>query len=237
MRRALETLLAAIMLSLLLTTDLAWGSVGGPSSLEVLGWDPVDRRVYVLEWLEDDSGDLPLLGYYLVDSDDPDRVIPVRGWARGEEWHARQVRFWARLDELRARLEPLEPVEPVGLELSERLLGVGPCPGLAHPELQASCRDLEVQLRWRGQERELRLLSWGSSDLVGAWAVPGGEHHLVVYTHLGHTYGQGYQQELSLLFGSPPKDHAGIAAGERPSGERGGQDRAAMREASGIRHY
>ncbi len=211
-----------LTLLLCLMPKQAQATVGGPSHIEVLGWDPVDRKLFVLEWFHDSSGRLPALGYYLLDEADP-RLVQVRSWYRDEEHDVQQTRFWERLEDLRARLQRLEPQEPLGLELRERLESVGPCPGIGELGLSAPCRLLEVELRWQGQQRSLRLHSWGQSDIVSSWSLPQTGHRLVLYSHLGHTHEIGYQQELPLLFAPSSPSHAApkralASAGEQESG-------------------
>lgn len=204
--------------------------------MEILGWDPVARKVFVAVHYEDDAQqDRPWLGYHLLDAEDPEHWVPDLDFHEATLGESGPDRVHDRLDELRRRLEPLTPVEPVGLEIRERLLAVDGCLGVPDAAMMAPCRDVQVQLHWQGQVRELRLTTWGQSDVVGAWEVPETGHRIVLYTHLGHTWEFGYQQELAVLFG-PDETRPRV---EFPLGpaleERSGG--VAARKVTNIRHY
>jgi hypothetical protein len=230
MTRWYHAVLFAILLCLLLITDVARATVGGPSAVEVLGWDPVARKIYVVTHHEDAARwDRPVLAYYLLDAEDPSVLVVDHAFHERTQGEPGPDRTSDRIDALRARLEPLVPVEPLGLEIRERLLAVEGCAGLPDPFFLAPCREVLVQLHWQGQVRQLQLTTWGMSDLVGAWEVADTGHRLVLYTHLGHTHEMGYQQEISLLF---EPDH-GLA--DRPTETP--TEELARREMTDSRHF
>lgn len=235
MARWYHAVLLAVLVCLLLVADLAQASVGGPSSVELLGWDPVARKVFVAVHYEDDSlQDRPQLGYYLLDAEDPERWIPDMDFQEATLGQGGPDPLHDRIDALRDRLEPMVPVDPIGLELRERLLAVEGCLGLAESAVLAPCRDVLVQLHWQGQIRELRLTTWGQSDVVGAWEVPETGHRVVLYTHLGHTWEIGYQQELAVLF--EPASPAPIRELELGPRDKGREEEVAWQQATSIRH-
>jgi hypothetical protein len=194
--------------------------------VDVLGYDAAQQRIYAAVHFDDpDAWDRPLLGYWDLDSDDPSLLLHDRDFEEQGLASSGPDDSYDRLEALRDRLEPLTPVETVGLELRERTLGVDRCAGPRDPGLLAPCRQVQVELHWLDQVRRLELTTWGMSDLVGAWEVPSTGHRVVLYSHLGHTHEIGYQQELAVLF--EPADDDAQAAG--PS-ERASQG-------SAIRHY
>jgi hypothetical protein len=226
MTRWYHAVLLAVLLCLLLVADVARASMGGPSAVEVLGWDPVERKLFVVFHSDDaEHWARPQLAYYLLDDDDPFRPIMDHRFDEDPGADRPPYPTLDRIEELRARLEPLSPVDPVGLELRERLLSVSGCSGLPDPIHLAPCRRVEVRIHWLGQVRELELDTWGMSDVVGAWEVPTG-HRLVLYTHLGNTHEQGYQEEIAVLFGPERSEELGT---------RGA--RFTERDTTKIRHF
>lgn len=237
MTRWYHAVLLAILLCLLLITDVARASVGGPSAVEVLGWDPVERKLFVVEHFDDsESEDNPVLSYYLLDGDDPALAVPDRAFEEATSGDPGPDRTQDRIEALRARLVPLEPLEPVGLELRERLLALDACAGIPDPGFLPPCREVLVQLHWRGQVRELQLTTWGMSDVVGAWEVPDTGHRLVLYSHLGHTWEAGYQQEIAVLFEPEPTREDGENRG-RPRTIAQPTEELVRFDVTNIRHY
>ncbi len=230
MSRWIHAVLLAILTCLLLVTDVARASEGGPSSVELLGFDPVDRQIFAAIHYDDpDAWGHPALGYWALDSDDPGLLVLDHSFDDGAQAAAGIEGTTARMDALRDRLEPLVPVDLVGLELRERQLAVDRCHGAVDPGLLAPCREVLVQLHWLGQVQELQLTTWGMSDLVGAWEVAETGHRVVLYTHLGHTWELGYQQEVAVLFEPQPGAEDGASAGQI--------EQVAQRDVTKIRHY
>ena len=201
MTRWFHAVLLAILTCLLLVADVTQATVGGPSSLELLGWDAVERKIFVAIHFDDpDAWDHPALGYWQLDAADPGELVLDHAFDEAGLAEGGPDRTLDRIDALRQRLDPLSAVDLVGLELRERQLSIDRCHGLTDPALHAPCREVLVQLHWQGQVQELHLTTWGMSDLVGAWEVPETGHRVVLYSHLGHTWEIGYQQEVAVLF-------------------------------------
>ncbi|GAA5585591.1 hypothetical protein Acal01_00723 [Acinetobacter calcoaceticus] len=55
-----------------------YATVGGGQTIEVLGYQEKDKKLYVLRHYEDGRGRLPQLYYYLLNSKSPDKLIEVR---------------------------------------------------------------------------------------------------------------------------------------------------------------
>jgi hypothetical protein len=188
--------------ALLLAPASAAADPGGTIAIEVLGWDPVDRKVFVAEHVQEAGLWLPpAIFAFLLDAEDPSLLVHLDDPA-----DLTALPGGGDLRALRRRLEPLLPVEPVGLEVRERLMASGPCAHVPTPEWQPPCREDRVQFSWLGQVQELRLVGWGGSDVIGAWAVPGTDFHLVVHSYLATGGVLGLPQETALLF--HPVEHA-----------------------------
>ena len=177
----------------------------------------------------------PELGYWMLDAADPSQLVMDHEFQDADLGAAGPDRTLDRIDALRARLQPLTAVDIVGLELRERQLAIERCLGVMDPGLMAPCHEVLVQLHWLGQVRELHLTTWGMSDLVGAWEVPETGHRVVLYTHLGHTWEIGYQQELAVLFEpAAPVAPAAIAPGTPSVGDK--VDELVRYDMTTIRH-
>ncbi len=224
MKRWIDAFLLAILACLLLIADVSRASAGGPSTVDLLGYDPAQHRIYAAVHFDDpEAWDHPLLGFWDLDSDEPGRLVHDLDFEEAALAEPGPSQSLDRIEELRARLEPLTPVGTIGLELRERTLSVDRCVGPRDPGLLAPCRQVMVELHWLDQVRQLELTTWGMSDLVGAWEVPTTGHRVVLYTHLGHTHEIGYQQELAVLFEpgearAEPQGDPGRRAHHQPSG-------------------
>jgi len=110
---------------LLVVPSLVWATHGGPELCEVLGWDPVDRKVFILRhnWSE---GDAPQTLVYF----DLKWTAQTGGWPCPKQtvvpWSRESVRgdltFPQRLNTIRKRLQPLKLVEPNRVMYESRVL-------------------------------------------------------------------------------------------------------------------
>lgn len=81
---------------------------GGPALIEVLGWNPETKHIYVLEYPWGETGSFPMVSYFDLKSTDPERRREV-AWNRPDaDYTDREL--GARLDTLRKRLKPLTPI-------------------------------------------------------------------------------------------------------------------------------
>jgi hypothetical protein len=55
-----------------------YATVGGPQTIEVLGYDSKDQKIYVMRHFEDGRGRLPQLYYYQLNSKKPAQLITVK---------------------------------------------------------------------------------------------------------------------------------------------------------------
>lgn len=98
-----------LLITLLVMAVTADATTGGPSSLEVLGWNPSTERIFFLSSNPEER----LVGYFDLRSNEPSRVKwmkwPVLGYEEETE-RLRRFRRWLR---------PLEVVNPTLLPLTE----------------------------------------------------------------------------------------------------------------------
>ncbi|MFH1469929.1 MAG: hypothetical protein ABIO70_36430 [Pseudomonadota bacterium] len=197
MLRSHHLLSLTLASSLLLCPSTAAADPGGSVALEVLGWDPVDGKVFVAQHIQEAGlWRSPVVGVFLLEAEDPSLLVSL-----DDPVDLADLPGGGDLRALRRALEPLEPVEPVGLEVRERLMASGPCADSPAPDWQPPCRDDRVRLAWLGQVQELRLTGWGGSEVLGAWAVPGTGFRLVVHSYLAQGGVLGQPLETALLFG------------------------------------
>jgi len=112
--------------------------------VEVLGFDPGDAKVYVLEHRHDESGELPQLSFWALAADGEPRRAQVRSWYTGDATTA-EAAFPERLKRLRARLQPLPATGAGGIELRVQQWDVRPCsaqPLGATAEQRSAAREL-----------------------------------------------------------------------------------------------
>lgn len=119
-------LVSFLLVALPALGSTAGATVGGPSTIEVLGFDPGDAKVYVLEHHHDESGDLPQLSFWALMGAPAGGRVRVRSWYAGDA-AAADASFPQRLATLRARLQPLPARGGEGVELRVQEWEVRPC--------------------------------------------------------------------------------------------------------------
>ena len=180
----------AVLLSLLLPCALA--TSGHPHEMSVLGFDPVDRKVFASSFAE-----TPVVYYLPVDG--PRDWILVESWPRGpREWET----TYERIEELKKRLEPLPEHSLVGLVLTESVQAIVPCPGVKEEGCLA--RQEHVTATLDGRSGAWTQISQGRSGALKAWELPTGDL-LMLYSHIGQLYEGGYQtHRAEVLRASAP---------------------------------
>lgn len=184
---------------------------GGPQLLEVLGYHPVEGRVYFLEHYHDDSGDLPQLLYMHTGGPHMGRIVPVRSWYEGAHMAPEAASFGAqqfttRLAELRAALEPMHRVAYHDWRLTTRVirrraLRVYP----DHPPI----RKFELRLRVAsksggtissiGAQTEVTAYLRPRAEVSAVYAIPNGHQHVAVLSYVGIPFEVGYEKNTALL--------------------------------------
>lgn len=172
------------MLALLLCAA-ATATVGYPSDVRVLGYDPVDRKVYTSSY-----GEWVQVSY--VQLDRPDHWVQVQSWYQGPDWESR---LEGRLAALEARLEPLPELDLTGLVIQETVTDVVPCLSFLDP---CTARQVDVRVSLGDHDASWTQLSWGASGVTAAWLLPTGDP-LILYSHIGRLYETGYQDQRAVV--------------------------------------
>src|SRR5207247_8105419 len=99
---------------------LAIASNGGPELAEVLGWDPVEKKVFFEITYVDESGRAPGIFYFDLNGRAPGRAQRV-AWSHVDTGNPD---YGSRLKVLRRRLKPLEPVLAPTIPESQKTVSV-----------------------------------------------------------------------------------------------------------------
>lgn len=177
----------------LLFASVCGATSGSSISVTVLGYEPVDNKVYVL--LE--GGEFPDLQY--VNLDQPSDWVRVESWMQGQDW---EQAFPARLEGLKARLTPLETRALTGLVIQESITAELPCPNV-DAEYHCLAQQTQVSIEdGSGHRAQWTHLSQGDSGVVRAWTLPN-QDLLVLYRHQGLFYEGGYSVERPVVLTLP----------------------------------
>lgn len=108
-------------LTLTLTTS-AFATVGGGQTLEILGYEPKDQKVYILRDYEDERGRTPQLYYYDLNAKDPAQLIEVKSiyinpLTNSVDHDQRWDEVTKSIDAIKQRLKPLHNVHSTHLHL------------------------------------------------------------------------------------------------------------------------
>ncbi|MDN5648038.1 MAG: hypothetical protein L0G93_06890 [Acinetobacter sp.] len=97
----------------ILTTSLhCYATVGGGQTIEVLGYEAKQQKLYLLRHYEDERGRLPQLYYYQLNSKTPDKLIEVQSLYINPKMHQIDydqdgIQFEKDLNKIKKRLTPL----------------------------------------------------------------------------------------------------------------------------------
>lgn len=211
------TLRLALFLCAVSVALPAVATVGEPETATLLGYDPVDDKVFFERTDGPEDTSPPTLRYFVV-QDPPPGQTPIRAVV-AESW--RGPDYDGRRERLVRRLTPLEPTEADGLALEVELGPLVACPGqiavsaeeaaaavaLAEapgvvtvgPADVAICQSTRVSLRLGDAAVELPLETWGQVRVQRVDRVPGSGRLVVTVRHRGVTFEGGYDRDEVVL--------------------------------------
>ncbi len=101
-----------MMFSLLSVPLYSYATVGGKQSIEVLGYEAKEKKLYVLRHYEDERGRLPQLYYYQLNSKTPEKLIEVQSLyinpkTNKVDYDQNDIQFEKDLKKITKRLIPL----------------------------------------------------------------------------------------------------------------------------------
>jgi len=180
----------AVACAVVLSTSAAFATTGGPTEIDLLGYDAKDHKIYFVETHHDESGRMPQIYFVRTEGARIGKLVRVASIQRGVVGSPDPDGvLGARVDKLRERLETLPPLggEPqrdddargrvsdrVGraLGLTRKRTGTELVPDL--DESPHACAVVELGLTHgeRSGQLELRECHPGSSGVVSAYAIP-----------------------------------------------------------------
>jgi len=102
--RNIAKMIAACLLS---QAASAWATVGGPEVATILGWNPVEKRIYYKVNFVDESGRPPRIYFLDLGSSHPGDAVPLRLWPEKEDPIIDYPSVDSKIEALRKRLVPL----------------------------------------------------------------------------------------------------------------------------------
>lgn len=175
---------------------------GGPSLLEVLGWEPKTHRIWMHE-KPTQSGDLfGAVLFFDLDAADPDSLHDA-GWLPNGAGSAGDTGLAERLKQLRRRLRPLKQETTSQLPTDIDVLTVDSLrctPHLRRPRTLVRTRfdgyfgfEVQTYAPERGVSRSV-------------WRIPGREERLTVLSYFGDRDEMGYEVQVPVLQRSDDPD-------------------------------
>lgn len=215
--RAVGRALAALLV-MCLYLDPAGATVGGDDHIELLGYEPTDRKLYFLEHIGGEAGELPRLHFFALGGATPGKAVPVQSWYTGP-LQAREQAFPDRLKALRARLRPLAPSTLAGARLivDHRPLRICASARVKPADEAASaaaiarwkagqgdidspaCRPVAVQVSWKGHHGAFEAEVWTPPTLIDVRPLEDPRFALAIVRFGGKHYESGYAVEKVLL--------------------------------------
>jgi hypothetical protein len=171
------------------------GTTGGPDVAEVLGWDPVDKKIFVAIHHYNESSDAPTVFYFDLRKGPPSRPVAVR-WSLSYRDSSQE----RRLDDLRRRLRPLRSLPHHSLLFDQRtvkrdsvLFGSYHWPRHRFTALVDNRYHIEVVTYEPSRYPEVRLLS--------LFEIPESPYELGIVSIIGVPVETGYEAHVPVLFG------------------------------------
>lgn len=191
-----------LLLFVMASPETARAYHGGPEYVEVLGWDPVDRKVFCAIHSLNEAAYTPGLVYFSLDS--LGQAHPTRvPWSRESEPRGRDGQL--RWDRLVKRLRPLELVEGPAIPRGNRVVaqdsvgteyGFGP----RYRVRVGSARNVGTP--------DLEVVTYMEPSIYfhRVYTIPGRPERLIILCFIGQTYGGEEVQVPILLRGkdAPP---------------------------------
>ncbi|MCA9543667.1 MAG: hypothetical protein KC613_04735, partial [Myxococcales bacterium] len=199
---------------LLMVAGSAWATVGGDDRLEVLGYEPVDGKLYWLLHRGGEVGGPPRLHFLALQGERPGQAQAVSSWYQGDQRAAERA-FPERLAALQARLKATPAADLAGARLTVTHQDLRVCADAAKqprtgdearalvarwqagdPDLDSPvCRLLGLQVAWGDFTGETWAEAWGGASLLSVRALPDARYALAVVRFVGQHFESGYAVE------------------------------------------
>jgi hypothetical protein len=179
----------------------ASATTGGPQTVEILGYEPVDEKVFMLRHFHDEGGALPQLEYMFVEGPHAGQVIQVRSWYRGPD-SMDATKLNERLAALRARLKALPKLRALPTLAAKHLRDIT-IPATFPGDAPWIVGEMRVNASTPSHEGSKKIvLARGPLEIVDRRELPGAA--LVTIRYRGIFFETGYTTETTLLLAAKP---------------------------------
>lgn len=96
--------------SMLAYSTTSFATVGGPQTIQILGYEATAQKIYLQQHYHDQSGQLPTLYYYQLNSKKPSQLIEVKSIYQKPFKNPVQAeqQFQSAVNQIQQRLQPLK---------------------------------------------------------------------------------------------------------------------------------
>jgi hypothetical protein len=189
-----------VLLGLLACAAPVRATVGGPTLLEVLGWDPAARCIYMRSVEESGGAGFGGVSYFALDGRDPE-VAVATGLASSSEGSAYDSTLIRGLVSLRRSLGPLPGSVPECSLPYTRTVETDTLHHLVHGAVARH----RVRARWEATPGEFEFTTYHRPEVVlrSVHAVPGRAEQLLVFAFTGDPSEGGYETQVAVLVRRP----------------------------------
>jgi hypothetical protein len=181
----------------------------GPHTLDPLGYDPGERKLYLLEHFDDESADLPQLHVLHAQGAHGGRMVPLASFSDGHPAQA-EGGFERRLLALRERLVELRPMPRVRFALSTRVVKRRAL-RLYPDEMPIRKYTLRINVRPLGTRGITSIGATAEVDaylrprarLAEVYRLPGERLALAIIAWVGIPFELGHEKQTALLLPCP----------------------------------
>lgn len=182
-------------------SGISHATVGGGQSIEILGYEPKDKKVYILRDFEDARGRTPQLYYYDLKSNDPTQLIEVKSiyldpTSGKPDYDNRWDEVTRSIDQIKSRLQPLTPLSSMHLNIKS-IQKIQSVPSWYDPEVPM--RQYQYQYTVTGgnlSSSPQKAISYKAGlDIQQAYKIPYQDKILVTIKYLAFPEETGYTNE------------------------------------------
>jgi hypothetical protein len=186
------------------TVSVANGSAAGPQTMRIVGYSPVERRVYLELRHEDASGGPAELYYLALASSNPDSLRRAEWFERAVKASQRSREDW---DRLRVFQRGLTPLIPTACRLVQLSLSETSQDSLAMDPLWKIPRShLRITLGADGRWGDLEVIGFyrTATRLVAIYPVPGDGRYVGIVGWIGLPQEEGQEVQRPILLSFEP---------------------------------
>ncbi len=186
----------------------AWATVGGSQTIEVLGLDKKDQKIYLLRHFEDGRGRLPQLYYYQLNAQKPQRLVSVRSLyidpkTKQINYDQDSTQFNQAIEKIKKRLVQLTPIyhNNVSIQLLTSINGTEPA--WYDPQQRIDKWTYQYLIKSASYKSSIQnAVSYKEGlTITQAYKVPYQPFMLTTVQYLGIPFETGYSIEDPVLLG------------------------------------